>query len=78
VAPEEVGDLVLTNQNIYFKSMTMALRIPIVKILSVDQFEDGLQIIRVRANARPEVFILDDPWFAAKVLKSLNRLDSGE
>lgn len=77
VTPGEVGDLVLTNQNIYFKSSTVALRIPIVKILSVDQFEDGLQIIRDKANAKPEVFIFGSAWFAGTVLRSLNRLHVG-
>jgi hypothetical protein len=78
VTSDGVGDLVLTNRNIYFKSTTLAFRIPIAKILSVDPFEDGIQIIRDRANARPEVFMLDDPQFAANVLSSLNRLDRGE
>lgn len=67
---EGCGTFLLTTGALYFSSTTTALKLPYRKILSLQRYGDGIQIIRDRANARPEAFLMseDDAWFSANVI----------
>jgi hypothetical protein len=65
------GDLMLTNANLYFVSSEAAVRIPLGKIISVQPYADGIQVLRDGASAKPIIFKLDDPMFAANAILKL-------
>ena len=68
------GTLALTTQNVYFSCESTSLRIPLKKIVSHQAFDDGVGIIRDAANARNEVFVTGDGWFAYNLLTGLCKL----
>jgi hypothetical protein len=68
------GDLVITNRNVYFVSPQKVLKLPPRKILSIQPYADGIAITRDAANAKPQIFILDDPWFATNAIARLNQI----
>lgn len=71
---EGVGDFVITNKNVYFLSSLKVLKFPARKIIAIEPHSDGLTISRDGANAKPAIFTLDDPWFAANAISHLSRL----
>lgn len=73
---EGVGDLVLSNQNVYFISPAKSLKIPMRKIISIEPSATGLVLGRDGASAKPAIFIVDDPWFAANAISRLSQIDS--
>jgi hypothetical protein len=73
---EGVGNLVLSNRNLYFVSKIKSSKIPIRKIISIEPSADGLSISRDGVSAKPAIFIFDDPWFAANAISRLGHLDT--
>ena len=74
LSTEGIGDFVITNRNVYFLSTLKTLKIPSRKIISIEPYSDGLSINRDGVNAKPAVFTLDDPWFAANAINRLNQI----
>lgn len=73
LAEEGKGVLLLTSRNVYFWSPQKAIKLPIRKILAMQPYADGIQIMRDAANAVPNYFELDDPLFACDAISRLNR-----
>jgi hypothetical protein len=73
---EGTGDFVITNRNVYFLSPLKTLKLPVRKIVAIEPYSDGLSISRDGTSAKPAIFTLDDPWFAANAISRLNQLES--
>ncbi len=71
---EDTGELVFTNKNVVFHGSLRSTRIPLKKVVSIDPYSDGVRIIRESANPTPQIFLLDDPWFATNLVSKLGQL----
>jgi hypothetical protein len=69
------GDLYVTDRAVYFVSPTSTFRIHGAKIVSIKPYSDGIEITRDAATAKPQIFILDDPWFATNLISRLNQIN---
>jgi len=67
----DTGILAITQKNLYFAGPHATFRIAIAKIVSLVPYSDGFTLFRDRANAKREVFFVDDPWFAHNLLSHL-------
>jgi hypothetical protein len=61
---------------VYFLSPFKTFKLPARKIVAIEPYSDGLSISRDGINAKPAIFTLDDPWFAANAISRLNQLES--
>jgi hypothetical protein len=68
---EALGDLVLTNRNIYFIHPEGQQRIPMAKITALQPHAGGIQVICEQPQDRSRAFALADPWMAANLIVSL-------
>jgi hypothetical protein len=68
------GQVLVTSHHIYFLGTRKRLRVPYRKIVSVEPFKDGIGIQRDAMTARPQIFILDDAWFAYNLVSNLGRI----
>ena len=50
--PIGTGLFAVTNKNIYFSSSSKSLKIPINKILTIDQYEDGIGIHKLESDLK--------------------------
>jgi hypothetical protein len=69
------GTLFITDRALYFVSPTKTVKVPATKIASVRPYSDGLEITRDVATAKPQIFMVDDPWFAVNVITRLNQIE---
>jgi hypothetical protein len=58
------GDFILTNLNVFFASAERDEKISINKIIAVQEYDGAVHITRASANAKPQVFVVNDPDFA--------------
>jgi hypothetical protein len=75
LSEEGRGILVITSHNVYFWSPLKAFKIPLKKILAMQPYSNGIQLTRDGANAKPQLFDLDDPLFACDAIARLSHLD---
>ena len=68
---EDTGSLTIADQNVYFVGTHRALKIPLKKIASTQLYTDGIEILQNGVSAKPVIFKLDDPPFAANLLSRL-------
>jgi hypothetical protein len=73
LSEEGTGNLTITTHNVYFVAPRKAFKLPIQKIISVQLYSDGIEILRDGASAKPAVFLIDDAPFAANLLARLHR-----
>jgi hypothetical protein len=71
---QDMGSLVVTNQNVYFVGPLKSMRINLRKIVTVQGYSDGISLTRESSNPKPLVFKLDDPWFAGNLILKLTAL----
>jgi hypothetical protein len=71
--PIGTGLFAISNKNIYFSSTSKSIKIPINKILTLNQFEDGIGIQKDGASAKPQIFKNLDGWFAYNLISILNQ-----
>jgi hypothetical protein len=74
LAQEGVGGLFITNRNVTFIGPGKGMKLPFRKILSVQLYGDGIEVLRDGVNAKPSVFTIDDPPFAANLIARLSQL----
>lgn len=67
------GFLVATNKNLFFVGKRTSKKIPYSKIVSFEQFSDGIGLMRDAATAKPQVFVTGDGWFANNLITNLAR-----
>jgi len=72
---EAMGDLLLTNRNIYFlQNETSRIRLPISRITSLQPYAEGLHVTCKLDKPQSLIFLLDDAWFAANAIARLVQL----
>lgn len=70
------GILVITNKSIYFDGSKAGFRVPYRKIVSFFPYEDGIGLFRDAANAKRQMFITGDGWFAYNLAVNLAKIDA--
>jgi hypothetical protein len=75
LSQEGVGDFVVTDRCVYFLSSIKVIKLPAKKIVSVTPYADGLALVREGTTAKPQIFVVDDPWFAVNLISRLNQID---
>ena len=69
------GTLVITNKHLYFGGSGLkALRVRHDKIVSVEQFTDGIEIHRDAVTAKPQKFIGCDGWFLYNLMMNASNV----
>ena len=68
------GQLVITTKHLYFKGDRHRFRVRHDRVVSYEPLEDGFELTRDRANARPEGFLTGDGWFAYHLLVNAEEL----
>ena len=67
-----VGQLIITNQNIFFYSQAKSIKIPFKKIVGLVPYSDGVEIQKDGATAKRIVFQGFDCWFIMNLLSQAN------
>ncbi len=72
------GTMAVTTKHLYFHGQR-SFRIRFEKMVSVEQFSNGVGVTRDRANAHPEFFIMgeSDAWFAYELMHAIPSLETG-
>ncbi len=70
-----IGQLFITNKHIFFSSADKSIKIPAKKITSLIPKANGIIIQKDGVRAKPEKFLLDDPWFAHNLISNLNLIE---
>ena len=74
-APVDIGQVFITNRNIYFSGQTKSMRVPYQKVVSFQPFSDGIGMVRDTANAKFQVMITGDGWFTYNLVMSLSHFE---
>ena len=67
-----VGQLVITNKNLFFHCPTASVKIPYKKLVGVTPYADGLEVHKEEAKPKRTVFQGFDAWFVMNVLNQVN------
>ena len=67
------GILALTNKNLYFASSAKTFKTPYNKIVSINQYSDGIGIQKDGVSSKPQIFKDLDGWFAYNLISNLNK-----
>jgi len=70
------GMLVVTDKNLYFVGPGKTTRIPYAKVVSFTPYSDAVGVMRDAATAKPQFFVVDDPWFAFNLITNLAQIHS--
>lgn len=70
------GMLVVTEKNLYFVGPGKTTRIPYAKVVSFTPYSDAVGVMRDAATAKPQFFVVDDPWFAFNLITNLAQIHS--
>lgn len=65
------GGLLITSHHLYFLGARKSFRIPYRKIVAFEPFKDGIGVQRDAMSAKPQIFKLDDAWFAYNLVSNL-------
>jgi hypothetical protein len=65
------GGLGITNKGIYFAGPAKVFRVPYKKIVAFEPFSNAVRITKDSANAKAQVFSVEDSWFAFNLMKNL-------
>jgi hypothetical protein len=68
---EDLGSLTIADKNVYFVGTHRALKIPFKKLASAQLYSDGIEILQNGVTAKPLIFKVDDPPFAANLIARL-------
>ena len=68
LSSEDLGCLTIADKNVYFVGTHRALKIPFKKLASAQLYSDGNEIFQNGVTAKPLIFKVDDPPFAANLL----------
>lgn len=70
----DTGLLAVTNKHIYFAGSSKRFRIAYGKIVSFEQFSDGIGVQRDAQTARPQSFQTGDGWFTYNLITNLAQM----
>jgi hypothetical protein len=68
------GTLFVTTKHLCFAGSPKSVRIPYSKIISFEQYSDGIGIMRDAASAKPQTFITGDGWFTFNLISQVSQL----
>ena len=68
------GTLIATNINLYFIGERKTTKIPYRKVVSYTPYSNGIGLVRDTLTAKPQIFIIDDGWFAFNLVSNLSSL----
>jgi hypothetical protein len=71
------GQVLVTSHHVYFLGTRKSFRVPYRKVVTVEPFKDGIGIQRDAVSAKPQIFVLDDAWFAYNLVSNLGRISEG-
>lgn len=66
------GDLAVSTKAIYFLCPSKTKKTTLATIVSVDTYDDG--IVVTPSRGKPQIYMLDDPFFAANLILKLGAL----
>lgn len=66
------GTLIATNMNLYFIGEKKTTKIPYRKVVSYTPYSNGVGLVRDTLTAKPQIFIVDDGWFAFNLVTNLS------
>jgi hypothetical protein len=75
LSDEGTGNLFVTDRALYFVSPTKTTKVPASKIASIKPYSDGVEVMRDTPTAKPQIFMVDDPWFAVNLITRLNQIE---
>ena len=64
----------LTNKNIYFYGAHTSLRVPYNKIITVNAYEDGVELQQESSRKGTQVFCGVDGWFVYNLIANMKRM----
>ena len=67
-----IGQLIITNQNIFFYSQEKSIKIPFKKIVGIVPYSDGIEVQKDGTSAKRIVFQGLDCWFIMNLLSQIN------
>ncbi len=70
----DTGIMGVTNKHIYFSGDVKGFRIKHDKIVSFEQFSDGIGLQRDALTAKPQSFVTGDGWFAYNLITNVAQL----
>ena len=65
------GLLGITTKHVYFAGPRKKFRVPYAKMVSIEPYADGIEIMRDAASAKPQKFITGDGWFIYNLVANL-------
>lgn len=71
VVHADSGGLLITSHHVYFLGARKSFRIPYRKIVAFAPFKDGIGVQRDAMTAKPQIFKVDDAWFAYNLVSNL-------
>ena len=68
------GTLFVTTKHLCFAGSQKSVRVPYSKIISFEQYSDGIGIMRDAASAKPQTFVTGDGWFTFNLISQVSQL----
>ena len=69
------GVMAVTNRHIYYLGDTgKSMRIRHDKVITIEPFEDGVEVQRDAASAKPQKFVTGDGWFTYNLLQNATNI----
>jgi hypothetical protein len=68
------GQVLVTSHHIYLLGARKSSRIPYRKIVAFEPYSDGVGIQRDAMSAKPQIFTVDDAWFAYNLVTNLGAI----
>ena len=67
----DTGELVITDQNIYFRGDKKSFKIEFKKLINIEAYSDGIKIEKEGASFKPFFFMGIDVWFCGNLVNHL-------
>ena len=68
---EDTGTLGITSKHLYFHGSRKRFRIRYDRIVSIDPYNDGIEVMRDAQTAKPQIFRTGDGWFTHNLVTNL-------
>jgi hypothetical protein len=65
------GNVLVTSHHLYLLGARKSSRVPYRKIVAFEPYKDGIGIQRDAMTAKPQIFTVDDAWFAYNLITNL-------
>jgi hypothetical protein len=72
------GSVLVTSHHIYLLGARKSSRIPYRKIIAFEPYSDGVGVQRDTMTAKPQIFTVDDAWFAYNLVTNLAQVGADQ